>query len=74
VPAVIVARLNPPLAALSVPVKPAPIVIVFESGYLKITTPEPPDPDGPPPEFPVPPPPDPVFTLPSVAKPPDPVP
>jgi hypothetical protein len=31
-PAVIVALLNPPLAELSVPVKPAPIVIVFVSG------------------------------------------
>jgi hypothetical protein len=32
VPAVIVARLKPPLAALSDPVKPAPIEIVAVSG------------------------------------------
>jgi hypothetical protein len=32
VPAVIVARLYPPLAADSEPVKPAPIVIVLVSG------------------------------------------
>jgi hypothetical protein len=43
-PAVSVALLYPPLAALSVPIKPAPIVIVFVLGYLSITTPEPPDP------------------------------
>jgi hypothetical protein len=32
VPAVIVVRFKPPLAALVVPVNPAPIVIVLESG------------------------------------------
>jgi hypothetical protein len=32
VPAVIVTLLNPPLAALSVPVNPTPIVIVLVSG------------------------------------------
>jgi hypothetical protein len=34
--------LKPPLAAAVDPVKPAPIVIVRVSGYLRITTPEPP--------------------------------
>jgi hypothetical protein len=42
VPAVIVVLLNPPLAALVLPVNPAPIVIVLVSGYRRITTPEPP--------------------------------
>jgi hypothetical protein len=42
VPAVIVARLKPPLGELSVPVKPAPIIIVRVSGYFRITTPDPP--------------------------------
>jgi hypothetical protein len=42
VPAVIVVTLKPPLGAAVEPVKPAPIVIVFESAYFKITTPDPP--------------------------------
>jgi hypothetical protein len=42
VPAVIVVTLKPPEGAGVEPVKPVPIVIVNVSGYLKITTPEPP--------------------------------
>jgi hypothetical protein len=48
-PAVIVALLYPPLAVLSVPVTPAPNEIVTVSGYLRITTPEPPVPPEVPP-------------------------
>jgi len=44
VPAVIVVTLKPPDGAGVLPVKPEPIVIVNESGYFKITTPEPPFP------------------------------
>jgi hypothetical protein len=47
VPAVIVVTLNPPLGAAVEPVKPAPIVIVLESVYLRITIPEPPAPPVP---------------------------
>ena len=43
-PAVIVVTLYPPEGAAVEPVKPAPIVIVPVSGYLRITTPEPPCP------------------------------
>jgi hypothetical protein len=35
VPAVIVVTIKPPDGAAVVPVKPAPIVIVFVSGYFK---------------------------------------
>jgi hypothetical protein len=46
-----VETLKPPLGLAVDPVKPAPIVIVKESGYFKITTPEPALPPAtPPPE------------------------
>jgi hypothetical protein len=35
VPAVIVETINPPEGAAVVPVRPAPIVIVFVSGYFR---------------------------------------
>jgi hypothetical protein len=45
VPAVIVVTLSPPDIEEVDPVNPAPIVIVKESEYLNITTPEPPVPE-----------------------------
>ena len=54
-----VVTLYPPDGDAVEPVKPEPIVIVFESGYLRITTPEPPVP--PVPELPPPIAPLPVF-------------
>jgi len=41
VPAVIVVTLKLPSVAVE-PVNPAPIVMVFVAGYLRITTPDPP--------------------------------
>jgi hypothetical protein len=41
VPAVIVVTLDPPSVVVD-PVRPAPTVIVYALGYLKITTPDPP--------------------------------
>jgi hypothetical protein len=70
VPAVMVVLLYPPLAALVLPVKPAPIVIVLESGYLRITTPEPPEKAVP---VHAAPPPPPVLTVPLVPGTPDPL-
>ena len=64
-PAVAVVILNPPEGAAVEPVRPAPIVIVKVSGYLRRTVPEPPLP----PMFalaPAPPPPLPVLTVPAV--------
>jgi len=60
VPAVIVVTLSEPVVAVE-PVKPAPIVIVFELEYLKITTPDPPFFPGVAPPTYSPPPPPPVF-------------
>jgi hypothetical protein len=69
VPAVIVVTLKPPDGADVDPVRPAPIVMVLESGYFNTIKPEPPaaakavlgESITPPP------PPPPVFTVPALA-------
>jgi len=67
VPAVMVVTLKPPDGAAVVPVRPAPIVIVDVSGYLRTTIPEPPLPpvvdESGIAAVPVPPPPEPVFAV-----------
>ena len=68
VPAVIVVVLNPPDAAGVEATRPAPIVIVSVSRYLRITIPEPPDFE---PVFPpLPPAPPPLLAVPLVPFPP----
>jgi hypothetical protein len=68
VPAVTVVTLNPPAVAVERVRPPPGLEIVFVSGYLMMTTPEPPEAPRPPgPLFPPPPPPPPVLVPPADA-------